>query len=413
MLSLLREITLQLPQKIASFLRSIFKYLALLHGVIPRFWQYLLGRYTKTTALCLLGFLVILLSTRLEDAARLVTLGAGLGDISLYILYQIPYVLQVALPISSLIGALYLFQKMSAHNELTAARTSCMSLFSMIVVLVLFAFFMSLISFHYIFDMSVKSHLAAKKLEFTLRQTHPLAILQNSKMLENQGISLDMKGSLVTDKHARDMVMTVSQSDTDRLSLVIAKKLASTDQFLHANAISLITTQQTDPNHFDDLYIENAKESITTLQDLSVLTNKRKMWKASNDNLSMQLLLAKIESLEQKKKIKEYQNKPGRKIKKKIGMIYSEITRRISLSISIVTFTLLGIAFGSFIGRHSAKQRFIYVIVYTALFLVCYLAAKSIQDKALLGICLYLLPHVILNLASIKRLQNIEHGVEV
>ena len=280
MLSILRQISLHVPQALATFVRYIQSYIALPQGFIPLFWQYLLGRYAKTTSLCLVGFLIILLSTRLEDAARLVTLGAGLKDVTLYVLYQIPYVLQIALPISSLIGALVLFQKMSTHNELTAARSSCMSIFDMFVPLLLLSVFMSLISFHYVFDMSVKSHLAAKKLEFTLRQTNPLAVLQNTRMLGNQGISVDMKGSLVTDKHASDMIMIVNQKKDDHLTLVIAKKLDSTDQFLHANLVSLITTKPTDSNTFDELYIENAKENVTTLQDLSFLTNKHKMWKA-------------------------------------------------------------------------------------------------------------------------------------
>ena len=55
--------------------------------LLPVLWRYLFVQYGKTLALSLAGFLLILLSTRLEEAAKLVSLGTDIQKVALYILY--------------------------------------------------------------------------------------------------------------------------------------------------------------------------------------------------------------------------------------------------------------------------------------------------------------------------------------
>lgn len=380
---------------------------------IPIFWRYLLIRYGKTLLVSIAGFLFILLSTRLEDAARLIGLGASVHDICLYILYQIPYVLQVALPISSLIGAFYLFQRMSQTNELTAARASCIGLFRLLCPVLLLATTISLLSFDVIFDFSVDCHLAAKQLEYRLRQTQPLAVLQNTRFLQERGIRYDMKGSLISDKNASDVLVAMNDPKTDRFVLIVGKKLTSTDQFLHGRQLALIGTKQTPDTNFDTLYIENARENVTPLKDLSLFTDKRKMWKATNDYLTLPLLFAKKGQLEIKRQAKIDAHKIPKRTQNKIGQIWVEIARRSSLALAIITLTLLGASFGCSIGRFQSRSRFVYMLGYVALFLGSYLAAKGIQKKTELPIILYLVPHMVLATVSIRRLVLIQKGVEV
>ena len=54
-----------------------------------------------------------------------------------------------------------------------------------------------------------------------------------------------------------------------------------------------------------------------------------------------------------------------------------------------------------------------YVVLLTSFFLICYLAAKSLEEKPLTAICLYMAPHLLLVVASIRRLIDIQRGVEV
>lgn len=381
--------------------------------LLPLLWRYLFVQYGKTLMLSLLGFLILLLSTRLEDAAKLVSLGSGIGSVLLYIMYQIPYVLQIALPISTLIGALYLFQRLSANSELTAARASGIGLFELLAPLMLFSILIAVMSFELFFDLSAKAHLEAKKLEYTVRETQPLAILQNTRMLESRGVKLDMKGSIVSDKHATDLIVAMN-TGADRTTIILAKKLASGNQTLHSEDMTLITSRAGAlGSGFDDLIIENVKENSTSLAEMAFIANKHRMWKAGNDLLSLPLLLARRAEFGQKIKLKVAQEKSPKNIQRKIRKIDAEIVRRFSLALSIVTFTLVGSAFGCTVGRMHKRRRFVYVVALTAFFLVCYLAAKSHEEKPLTAICLYMIPHAVLITASIRRLSALQKGVEV
>lgn len=381
---------------------------------LPLLWRYLFLQYGKTLLLSLLGFLVILLSTRLEEAAKLISLGTSIGSVALYILYQIPYVLQIALPISTLIGALYLFQRLSANNELTAARASGIGLFELLAPLMLFSILVAVASFELFFDLSARAHLEAKKLEYSVREMQPLAILQNSRMLDSRGVKLDMKGSLVSDKHATDFIIAMSAGESGKTTLILAKKVASDNDTLHGEDTTLITTKEPqDGAVLDDLIIENTKQNATSLAEIALVANKHRMWKAGNDLLSLPLLMAKRKELQARAELKMLKEKSPKTPIRKIRKIDAELVRRFSLALSIVTFTLAGSAFGCTLGRMHKRRRFVYVVALTSLFLVCYLAAKGLEEKPLTAIILYLAPHGILVAASLKRLSDIQRGVEV
>ena len=125
--------------KTVTKLRAIF--------TLPTLWRYFLTQYMKVFSLSFFGFLIILLSMRLEDFAYFLSLGADLPATFLYMIYQIPYVLQIALPISSLIASLYLFQKLSQNSALTSLRAAGISLLEIITPLLLFSITLALITF--------------------------------------------------------------------------------------------------------------------------------------------------------------------------------------------------------------------------------------------------------------------------
>ncbi|MCE5294905.1 MAG: LptF/LptG family permease [Chlamydiales bacterium] len=377
--------------------------------LLPLLWRYLFLQYGKTLLLSLLGFLVLLLSTRLEEAAKLISLGTSLQSVAMYIIYQIPYVLQIALPISTLIGALYLFQRLSANSELTAVRASGISIIELVAPFILFSLLIATLSFELFFDLSARAHLEAKQLEYSVREMQPLSMLQNSSLLENRGIKLDMKGSLVSDKYASDFMVAMAAGEGGKTTLILIKKVVSVKDTLHGEDTTLITTKNSESGvGFDDLIIENTKENATSLKELAFVANKRRMYKVGNDLLSLPLLLAKRHGLKEKAVVKSSPN-----TYKKMRKIDAEIVRRFSLALSIVTFTLVGVAFGCSLGRMHKRRRLVYVVGLTALFLVCYLAAKGLEERPLTAIVLYLFPHVVLIAASIRRLVNLQRGVEV
>src|SRR5262249_35116763 len=95
---------------------------------MPILWRYLLGHYLKVLVLCVLAFVAILLATRLDEIAHFATLGPEGMVILSFPLHQIPYILPIAIPISCLISAMLLIQRLSHTHEMTAIRASGLSL---------------------------------------------------------------------------------------------------------------------------------------------------------------------------------------------------------------------------------------------------------------------------------------------
>ena len=56
---------------------------------MPILWRYLLQHYLKVTIVCVLAFIAILLTMRLDEIAHFIALGAPLTYVLLFVFYQI------------------------------------------------------------------------------------------------------------------------------------------------------------------------------------------------------------------------------------------------------------------------------------------------------------------------------------
>ncbi len=391
--------------------------------VLPALWRYFLGQYIKVFSLSLFAFLVILLTTRLEDLVHFITLGATLATLLRFVCYQIPYVMQIALPISSLIATLYLFQRLAQNNTITAMRASGLSFLQLATPVILASCLIASVTFSYILDLSAKAHEAASSLEKELGSSNPIALLHNSKMLEEKGMSLEMKGVLQKNSPASNFIMALRNGENGRIALLIAKKMHLLDDHLKGSSLSFIstftpavtkeaTTAETPTDSaFDHLIIENSKENIITLYDLAQLVNKKKERLHAAD-LPFTLLLAQKNELTPLYHEKKIAHESSKRLKTLLGHCYSEMARRISLALSIVTFTLLGIAYGSSIGRRQSRKRMLIATGLAALYITCYLGGKAVDAYALSSTLLYMCPHIVLIAASLWRLARLELGFE-
>lgn len=402
----MRSVTLPL-NLIESFKKVLVK-----TTVMPTLWRYFLWQYSKVFGLSLFGFLIILLSTRLEDFARFVTLGANLSAIILYVLFQIPYVMQIALPISSLIATIFLFQKLSQNSVLTALRASGISLLGVAAPVIIASSLFAVITFSFLLDMSAYAHGAAKELEFQLKSMNPIAFIHNSKLLQEGGISCEMKGSLMNDGHASDVVMALSSQDNSRCALFVAKEMKVEDQSLRGKNMAIITTLESpEIGYYDHLVIENSESNTIKLEDLSSAVNNKRL-RVGIDHMKFSYLLARKNDLAEQLTEKKILSDDTRYMKKLLSKCYSEIARRISLSLAIITFALVGVAYGATIGRVNAKKRIVKAIVLAAFFLVCFLGAKTMDEHRKLTCVLYLAPHLVLMGATLLRFMRIQRGVE-
>ena len=81
---------------------------------MPTIWRFLLGHYLMVLSLCLVAFIAILLTLRLDEIAQFAALGASSPHLLKFVLYQIPYILPLSMPLSALISTVILMQRLSS-----------------------------------------------------------------------------------------------------------------------------------------------------------------------------------------------------------------------------------------------------------------------------------------------------------
>ncbi len=78
--------------------------------MFPILWRYLLRSYFKIFFLCLFSFVALLIVSRFKEIAKCAALSGSGSKAALFILYQIPFIIPLALPISSLCSSFLLVQ---------------------------------------------------------------------------------------------------------------------------------------------------------------------------------------------------------------------------------------------------------------------------------------------------------------
>ncbi len=364
------------------------------------FWRYLLTQYLKVFLLAVVSFIAILLVSRLEEIAHFATMGAPISTIACFILYQIPYILPIAVPISCLISAMIFFQNLSHTQELTAFRSGGIPLRMIIAPILVASSFLSLGNFYISSELSTASHLATKRMLYNLTSVKPLILLQNAKIAKLKGAYVQMD-PLRHGEAAKDLVISVHNRGRDRLSLLLAKQLEMKEGELAADHVTLITTApSTSPNGFDHLMIENQLKTKSPAPEFAHLLRKQG-WKIANDNLRFSLLRIRLAQLKQCDAEQRVINK-----------CYSEISRRFSLGIAPLTFTLRGIAFGMEISRNRSKRSIAWVLALAAFALTAFFVGKELDHLFWIASCFFLLPHITIIGCSLRTLHRINRGIE-
>lgn len=383
---------------------------------MPLLWRYLLYRFLKVFTLCVTAFVIILMTLRLDEIAHFATLGAEGFNILWFTLQQVPYILPIALPISALISATLLVQGLSKSHELTAMRASGFSLRDILTPLLSAALLLSALNFYIASELSTTSHLNASMLKNQLRSINPLILLHSKHLMLAKGFYFDTLGPSRIGELAQDIIFISTNKHHDRMNLMVAKKLQASPVSFVGHHVSLLTSlQPKDDQAQEQIMLENIKEASTTIKDFSQML-ENKIWTINNDHLSLPLLLVKLHAENQNlQKIRADTPQNAIKIKQAHQIChrcYLEIIRRISIALSVFSFTLMGIAFGINISRNSSNRSIIYVILLGTMYLAAFFGAKGTDHNLILGSLLYILPQVIIIGTSLWMLRRINHGIE-
>lgn len=363
---------------------------------MPILWRYLLRNYFQVFILCVSAFISVLLVLRFQEIARFITSEASFIKIALFSLYQIPYILPIAIPVSCLISAILLFQKLSYHQEITALRTIGLSLQKIVTPILSAGFLLVLLNAMIAFELTPICRSKARMLIYETVTSNPLFILQKESPVKFKNMYIDLQVSKGATS-AEDVVIALKNNSNNRLCLFSFKNLSLVNKELEGNGISYISSfDSKQESGFDHLMIENQdhmKIKAIQLGQFMQHTN----WLSHHDYLTLRMLLAK-ETLE-----------PHSKISKKITI---EIAKRVSIALAAFTFTLIGTCLGLQIGRKQSKKKALWAVSLAAFFMLCFIIAKSMYPNAVLSISLLLLPHPLIAWASYRQLKLVSKGIE-
>lgn len=365
---------------------------------MPLLWRYLLRSYFQVFFLCVLGFISILLVTRFQEIAKFASASASLGSVILFTLYQIPYILPLAIPISCLISAILLFQKLSYTHELTAFRSCGLGLRPIAYPLVLAGAILSFANFTLSSEVAPYCRGLSKKLVYELVASNPLVIMQKDTVLKIKSAYVDMK-SYREGQQAKDVILITKNSSNQRLGLMTAKELTLKEEMLHGKDVSFVSS--VDPKKegaYDHLIIENQRTMHTKASNLTQHMQTAD-WLKGSDFLPLRMLIAK-----------HFMEKSTDKTLGKSVSI--EIAKRITLGLAAFTFTMIGISYGMEIGRLRRKKGILWAFGLAAFFMISFVATRSLKNIPLAACLAYLLPHPIILLFCLKNLRAVSRGVE-
>lgn len=365
--------------------------------------KYLIKEFLKVFTFSTLSFVAILFTTRLQEIAQFTSIGAPAEAVILFCLHQIPYILPIVIPISSLLSGILLSQHLSSSQELTILRSSGFSLSRILAPIILVSCIIGMVNFYIVSEIATTSHVASRQLQEELKKINPLILLSRQKQNTIQGVYVEALGGIKRNQEAHDLIIGLWNKKNQSLALMSAKKIEAKMPDLEAEHLSVILPQfkegQDQPN---DWIIENTALTRTTTENLSSTIQKRH-WRLHGDYLPFGALLVAL------KEAKNTQDKSSNRFYNELN---HEISRRISLALAAITFTVLGTAYGMQIGRRSGRRGIYIVTILATSYLVCYFTGKNLAQQKFLSPLLFIIPHLVILSAAIFSLRQISRGRE-
>jgi lipopolysaccharide export system permease protein len=359
--------------------------------MLPILWRYLISAYLRIFLLSVGTFVSVLMMARFKEIARFAALSSNWGKTGLFAVYQIPFILPMAIPLSALIASILLFQQLSRTHELTAMRSLGFSFKNILTPLLLLSSFLALLNFSIAAEISPYCRRESKMLLYRETSGNPLLLLQRQNLIKMKDAYVRIK----TKEHgtrARNFILITYNESNQRLNLMAAKKLKIQGEELLGEDVAIVSHIHSNEFNFDPLIIENQGSLSTAAPFLSAALKKNRP-RIDSPSLKLRMLRHRLHE------------KP-----KLMRSAFVEICRRLSLSVSVFSFTFLGIAFGIEQGRSPKKRTLLYALLLTFAILSSYFLGKSFKKDLLLAALVFPLPHLAAFAMSLFRLFRLSRG---
>lgn len=360
---------------------------------MPILWRYVLQGYLRVFFLSVCTFISVLIVLRFKEIARFTALSGDVAKTAFFIVYQIPLILPIAIPISALIASLLLFQRLSHTFELTALRASGFRLTTILSPVLFTSIFLSVLNFSFCAEISPYCRRESKALFYRETSANPLLLMQRQHLIKVKHAYLNMKVK-EEGKSAKDFILIAHNESNQRLSLFSARQLRIAGTKLLGYDVGIVSHLQSEKEEFfDPLIIENQTAMSTSAPLLSQALKKNRPHLEAN---ALSLRMLRIRNAIEKSKL--------------ANSARVEILRRVSLSLAVFSFSFLGCAFGIEQGRNPSKKSLMTALGLTLAVLVSYFLGKGLKSYPLLAVLAFLLPHPFIWTTCGIRLHRIAKG---
>ncbi len=326
----------------------------------------------------------MLIVARFKEIARFTALSNDFLKTALFIVYNIPTILPIAIPISALIASLIFFQSQSRSFELIAFRASGLSLPRILAPPLTFSLIFSIANFFISAEIAPYCRREGKALIYQETSSNPLLLLQRQKLVKIKDAYLDME--IKDDNTTKNLTLIVPNIGRERLSLLSARKLWIEKEKLFGSDLAIVSYLDVG-KRADSLIIEN-QSSMSTAAPLLSRALKKNRPRLDINALSFKML----------------------KSHDKSRSALVEALKRISLCLAVFSFTFLGCAFGIEEGRSPSKKNLILALLLTLSVLISYLLGKDLKNFPPLAYVAFLTPHPFIWFCSTLHLYRISKG---
>jgi len=362
---------------------------------MPILWRYIFKGYFKPLLICSASLVLLLLISKSQSIANLVSTQTSAKNILTIALLQIPQILIIALPIAALLASMTLSSSLCENKEIIACLSSGISFKYVFFPLNILSATLSTFNLYNCAELTPKCKIKSFEFIKNFAEETPFNLIKNISKANGSYSYIDF-GKPNNEKIVENILLGFQNDSNESMSLVVAKKIEARNTFFTGKNISIITTKK-NQNSFDDLFIDNVGKMEMELDPVQYLL-KSSPKKEGLETLSFSSLIEKI--LECNKKSKpQFKN-------------FYELFKRLFYPLSTYFFSILGFSAGLGAGRVKRKSRLFVVFGLPTFTLVCSIIAKSLQPYPYYSIIFLVIPFPLLALISYQFRSKYIRGIE-
>lgn len=360
---------------------------------MPILWRSALIPFIKTFLLALSSFILILLVMRSQDIAKFALIAETGPHLVLFILYQIPTIFPICLPISVFVATTYVVGRSCQFGETIALLTSGISLVQIRRPLLYMVIFLSALNFYFVSQLTPKSKIGSKDLLTSIIRANPLLLLTKRYLIDIKDITINMD-PIQIGKVAENFYCGFYDSAIERIRLIHAKKIYMDKKDFMADQLLLCFYSKGNiEESFDNLFMDNIEHTRTDPSAFSLMSTTS----------------SKKASLAEKPTSELIYNLTLKETKKKSSII-GEISKRLYFSCAVFSLFLLAFYSNITTSRYERKKALIFTFILFILIFAGFLIGRSLYKHPALSLISYSVPHLFVFLYARLQHERIIHG---